>query len=209
MKKFGVLLLAAILAAALTGCGRWGILSHDMDDLPERLMDQRGGFSLPDGGSAPQADSGASESEPGGYTITGEPGDVMSTCFFDFTVKSAAIVADYGGKTADDGEELLDTVIEVKNTYGSALPMSIYDFQIQWGDGDEDFDYEDDDFWGADGAMPESYQLKDGQSVTYHVVFSVPADSTDFSVSYLERFSDDTTGDVYFVYFTADPSNAA
>ena len=34
-------------------------------------------------------------------------------------------------------------------------------------------------------------------------VFEVPEDSKDYSISYLEQFSNDTEGDVFFVYFTA------
>lgn len=35
------------------------------------------------------------------------------------------------------------------------------------------------------------------------LVFEVPEDSKDYSISYLEQFSNDTEGDVFFVFFTA------
>ena len=41
------------------------------------------------------------------------------------------------------------------------------------------------------------------------LVYEVPADTVDFSVSFAEYFEDDTEGDVYFVYFTADTSGGA
>ena len=35
------------------------------------------------------------------------------------------------------------------------------------------------------------------------LVYEVPEDSKDYSISYLEQFSNDTEGDVFFVFFTA------
>lgn len=51
--------------------------------------------------------------------------------------------------------------------------------------------------------MPEEYDLSVNEERTGLLVFEVPEDSKDYSISYLEQFSNDTEGDVFFVYFTA------
>ena len=69
----------------------------------------------------------------------GELGDTMSNMFFDFTVNSAGTVDSYDGYTPSDGNQLILCNITLKNTFGEALPMYDSDFQLQWGDGDEDY----------------------------------------------------------------------
>lgn len=49
--------------------------------------------------------------------------------------------------------------------------------------------------------MPSEYGLAKGDSCTYHIIYEVPAEAKEFSVSYLEFFSDNSEGDVFFTYF--------
>lgn len=133
----------------------------------------------------------------------GNVGDTFRTVFFDYSVDSVAYPSEYEGYTPSDGMQLLDVVITVKNTFGEELPMFNSDFQIQWhdlGNGDEDYDYgiEMDD---SRTVMPSEFGLANGDSCTYHVIYEVPAEAKEFSVSYLEFFSDNTEGDVFFTYF--------
>ena len=48
--------------------------------------------------------------------------------------------------------------------------------------------------------------MDDGAVETYDLLFEVPADVTDFSIVYLEQYTDeggnDGQGDLYTVYFT-------
>ena len=114
--------------------------------------------------------------------------------------------------TADDdgyaeGNKLLVAELTVKNTDRSTVTMYDTDFQIQWGDDDDDdaFDapitYYSDAV--SDDQLPEEYDLSVNEERTGLLVFEVPEDSKDYSISYLEQFSNDTKGDVFFVYFTA------
>lgn len=133
----------------------------------------------------------------------GEIGATFRTAFFDYSVDSVAFPAEYEGYTPNDGMQFLDVVISIKNTFGETLPMYNSDFQIQWhdlGNGEEDYD------WGLEiedssTIMPYEYELLKGASCTYHVLFEVPAEAKEFSVSYLELFANDTEGDVFFTYF--------
>ena len=47
-----------------------------------------------------------------------------------------------------------------------------------------------------------SYSIPVDETVTYTHVYEVPADATEFSISFQEYFEDETMGDVFFVYFT-------
>lgn len=134
----------------------------------------------------------------------GEIGTTFRTVFFDYSVDSVAFPSEYEGYIPDEGYQFLDVVITIKNTFGEELPMFNSDFQIQWhdlGNGPDDYDWglEKDD---SNTIMPSSYELASGASCTYHVLYEVPAEAKEFSVSYLELFSDDSEGDVFFTYFS-------
>ena len=139
--------------------------------------------------------------------FTGGLKDTLKTLFFDFSVESAQWVDEVEGYTAAEGNALLDTVIKIKNTSDDdELPMSTYDFQAQWGgEGEDDYAYQPEELTG-EGIMPVEFTLSKGESVEYHVIFEVPAGSTDLSVSYWELYTDedgkDVEGDTYFVHFT-------
>ncbi len=141
------------------------------------------------------------KAEDGG--AEGGIGDTFRTIFFDFSVDSVDYPSEYEGYRPADGYQLLDAVITVKNTFGEELPMYNSDFQIQWhdlGNGDEDYDYGI-EMDSSSTVMPSEFGLANGDSCTYHVIYEVPADAKEFSISYLEYFSDETEGDVFFVYF--------
>ena len=174
MKKLYPVLLALVLALALTSCG-----------------------------------GGQSASE-------GRVGDTMETYFFDFTVNEAYLCTDYEGYLPSDGCNLLAAEVTVKNTGRSSIEMYDWDFQVQWGDGDEDFGYPitlDPETYEerepvSDEQLPGTYSLGVNEERSGLLVYEVPADAVDFSISYLELFDDGSEegeeGDLYFVYFTAD-----
>ena len=132
-------------------------------------------------------------------------GDTLSTMFFDYTVESAECPADYDGYTAADGNKLLVVSVKVKNDFGSTLPMYDTDFQIQWGAGDYDFAWAVDAFNGD--MMPLEWELANGKTATYDMLFEVPANQNDFMLVYLEEYTDkegnSKTGDLYSINFTA------
>ena len=133
----------------------------------------------------------------------GEIGTTFRTAFFEYSVDSVAYPSEYEGYTPAAGMQLLDVVITIKNTFGEELPMYNSDFQIQWhdlGNGEEDYGFciEMD---SSSTIMPSEYGLAKGDSCTYHIIYEVPAEAKEFSVSYLEFFSDNSEGDVFFTYF--------
>ena len=131
-------------------------------------------------------------------------GTTFRTYFFDYSVDSVAFPSEYEGYVASEGMQLLDVVITIKNTFGDTLPMFNSDFQIQWhdlGNGEDDFDYGivmDD----SSTVMPYSYSLANGDTCNYHIIYEVPAEAKEFSVSFMEFFADNTEGDVFFTRFS-------
>lgn len=181
MKKTLSLLLALVLALSLMGCDR----------LPG---EDNGG-------------SGEGYPDEEGYA-SGYVGTVMHNKFFDFTVNSAALYNEYEGYAPEEGKLVLVTELTIKNTFQKSIPMFDTDFQLQWSVDSED---EDNFAWPvldpiADNQLPESYELAVQEERTGILIFEVSAELKDFSLVYLEEFDDDTTGNLFCVFFTADPA---
>ena len=145
----------------------------------------------------------------------GEIGDTMHTAFFDFTIESAELADSFDGYTPADGYELLVADITIENNSGRAQPMGVWDFQVQWNsldgeDPNQAFGYpvylgEGDDATAytnvSDQQLPTIYELQDGETRQGILLYEVPVDRENFSISFLEYFEDDTSGDVFFVFF--------
>lgn len=177
-KKIASLLFASLLVCSLAGCGKDG------------------------------ADSSTGYPDENGYA-EGNLGDAMHNSFFDYTVNSAYLCDDYEGYTPQDGYELLVADVTIKNTFGDVITMYDTDFQVQWGSDAEDaYDYPITYYLGegesiGDKALPTEYDLAKSESRTGLLVFEVPSGNTNFSISYMEYFDDDTTGNTFFVFFDA------
>lgn len=198
MKKFLALLLVCLLMASVTACG-------SKDDSYNSTYTPSGDSDSGNSGS------GSSGGDEDGYTEGGDwgyIGDVMHTYWFDFTVDDAYTCSDYEGYTAPEGKQLVVVTVSVKNTFLESLPMNQYDFQIQWGgEGDDDFEWPISAM--TDDQFPDEYTLGINESRTGVLVYEVPADTQDYSVSFGEYFEDESEGDVYFIYFTATSDGAS
>lgn len=137
----------------------------------------------------------------------GNLGDAMHTVFFVYTVNSAYTCMDYCGYTPEEGNQLLVADVTVRNNTRASVTMYDTDFQVQWGGEGED-DYEVPITWYVDPVsdeqLPGEYDLAVNEERNGLLVFEVPEDKKDFSISYMELFSDETEGDTFFVYFTAE-----
>ena len=210
MKKLTALLLSAVLALSLTGCGSLSSIVNGLNN---------GGNASPSPSASADTDTGYAED---GYA-EGFLGDTMHTYFFDFTVNSAYTCQEFDGLTAADGYKFLVAEITIQNTTKVTQPMYFYDFQIQWDaqdgeDEDDAYDFplyeevtdEDGDTsytTVSDQQLPVTWDLGIREERTGLLLFSVPAGSRDYSISFLEIFSSDSgeerEGDVFFVYFNA------
>lgn len=177
MKKISAMVLACVLCLGmLAGCG------------------ENSG-----GGTEGYAQDGYAE---------GRMGDTMHTCFFDYTVNSAYLCSSFEGYTpVQEGYRLLVADVTIKNTFQESIPMFDSDFQVQWGSDDDDAYDVPVTYYGdavSDQQLPSEYELAVDEERSGLLVFEVPEEEKDFSISYLEFFEDNSEGDVFFVYFTAE-----
>ena len=119
MKKFAGIMVATVLAFSLVACG-------PVDSAVQNLA-----------GAASNKGSGVVTADDDGYA-EGRIGDVMRTYFFDYTVNNAYTCKEFEGYTPAEGNKLLVAELTVKNTDRSTVTMYDTDFQIQWGDDDDD-----------------------------------------------------------------------
>lgn len=190
MKKWLSLALALLLILVLAACG-----------------------GSDSGGSSSGGGAGSGEVQAEDGYAEARIGDLVHSYFMDFTVNSAYTTSDYHGHTAPEGYQVLVVEMTIKNTFNETLPMYDDDFQGQWTASSETGEYawpitEAEDGSGldtvADEQLPAYYELGVNESRTGTLVFDVPAGEKDFSVSHLELFDDDSEGDTFFVYFTAE-----
>lgn len=132
--------------------------------------------------------------------VTGEIGELYSTAWFEFTVKSIERVDSYAGYSPADDMQLIDVVINEKNIFEDEIPMGTFDFYI-----DENADAAD--YWVPleprdDTMMPEEFYLAVGESAEYHMVFEVPAEYNDLNLVYVEIDEDDGIGATFTIKFT-------
>ena len=219
MKKATIsLLLSLALIFSLAACG------GSSSSAPASASSAPASSSSAAGSSDASSDT-ASSTPTSGFSITatdgyaqGRMGDTMNTYFFSFSVNSAYRCASLENYTPADGYELLVAEITVTNTVSDAIEMYDTDFQAQWDDdADDAFRYpitlgpDNEELDPVmDGQLPAVYTLNKDESKTGLLVFEIPVGSSDLSISYMEAFSDDTTGDTFFVFFEADQqANAA
>lgn len=222
MKKFSYVLVGIALSVCLAGCGeeRGSVSSVREERQEEERREIEESLEEPEAEEESEAEEKPeveeepeAEEEPeveedsstGGYS-EGRFGDTMETYFFDYTINSAYLCEEYNGYQPADGKCVLVAEATIKNTFNESIEMYDTDFQIQWNsDGEDDYDfpitaYEDP---VSDEQLPSTYKLGINDEVTGLLVFEVPTGEEDFSISYLELFDDDSEGDVYFVYFSA------
>ena len=235
-KTWGLLLAIVLLLAMLTACGSDDALNDLVADVTgEDSSAVDDGAASDDTGSEPAEtdadaapeDADVAEEEPAatgediyaedGYG-EGRMGDTMHTYFFDFTVNSAYTCQTFETWTAPEGSQLLVAEVTVRNTGRASIEMYDTDFQAQWNSpAEEDFRFpitvnmETGETVEpvSDQQLPGIYTLDVDASRTGLLVYEVPADLRDFSISYMEMFTGGETGDTFFVFFTADSSAQA
>ena len=130
-------------------------------------------------------------------SVTAQAGETVSTVLFDFTVSDPQTLESYSSIAIPDGEKLVSMNLTVSNTSEQSYTMFAQDFQIQWGDGDDDFGTclaaIDDDM------IPYSYALGPGKSYTGTMLVFVPEDCTQLTVAYQEMKANGDKATAYFV----------
>lgn len=133
----------------------------------------------------------------GSKSVQAQVGETVSTVLFDFTVSDPETLDSYPNIEIPEGEKLVSMNLTVNNTSEETYRMFAEDFQIQWGDGDEDF--------GTclasvdESMMPYSYKLEPGQSHSGNMMVLVPSDCNQITVAYQEMKANGDKATAYFV----------
>lgn len=226
MKKFTLALVGIALAFSLVGCGSLKSTVNENKESQEQEDDREERETREtreDRETRAARETQEEEEEPieesveepvqtegitaqGGYG-EGRMGDTMKTYFFDYTVNSAYLCDEFNGYVPAEGNRLLVAEITVKNTFNESIVMYDTDFQVQWNStGEDDYDFPI-TFYAdpvSEEQLPAEYELGINKDRTGLLVFEIPKDRKDFSISYLELFDDDSEGNVFFVFFTAE-----
>lgn len=130
-------------------------------------------------------------------SVTAQAGETVYTTLFNFTVSDVQTIDSYTGVDIPEGSKLVSMQLTVENTSDESYTMFAEDFQLQWGDGDDDFgtclEAVDDDM------VPYSYELEPGQSHTGTMLVTVPEECTQLTVAYQEVKASGKAGTAYFV----------
>ena len=132
--------------------------------------------------------------------------DKVSTAFFEYRVEDVSVHQDYCGMSAREGCRIVVVDLAIKNKENYKLPMSRYDFRLQWGLEGEDFVYSES--WYYQEQLQEEYEIPEKESVQGQLVFQVLQEEQNLCLAYLEIFENDTQGDAYFTCFTVEPAEA-
>ena len=130
-------------------------------------------------------------------SVQAQAEETVSTVLFDFTVSDPETLDSYTGIDIPDGQKLVQMFLKVSNTSDQTYTMFAEDFQIQWGEGENDF--------GTcleavdDYMMPYSYQLDPGKTYSGMMLVLVPEDCTQLTVAYQEMKASGDKATAYFV----------
>ena len=188
MKKCFAAALTAMMVLSLAGCGKTGIADE--------------------GNNWVEADENitATELEDGTFYYEGAMGSTMKTAWFDYSIDSAYYTTEeLGGYAPAEGNELVVVELTLKNTFGQSVPMGYGDFDLEWGNGDDDFSYpiiESESI--VDDQFPSEYELEAKETRTGYLVFEAPEGTENFGVGFIELYENDTEGNGFWVYFTAE-----
>ena len=125
--------------------------------------------------------------------VTGTLNKSYSTQWFDFTVHSIKTAYSYSGYDVDDGWKFVIVNVTETNTFGEPIPMSVYDFELGTEIPEEEDRWPLEPLDDSPQMMPEEFELADGESATYDVVFVIPDEIVDISFIYVELDDTDAT----------------
>ena len=134
----------------------------------------------------------------GGATSTRAKADeTVHTALFDFTCGQAEVIDSYSGIDIPEGDKLVQFHISVTNTSDETYDIFKDDFQLQWGDGDDDFGVA---IYPVTPEMfPNDTKLEPGATVEGNMLIAVPGDSATLTVAYQEVLGNGNDGNNFFV----------
>lgn len=178
-KKWLVALLSVMLVFLFAGC--------DLEQLSTQLTAQGREY---------------------GQTYTGKDDDTLTSSFFSFQVTSAALVPDFADYVPDNPDHaFLVLDMHIVNVFkdDDSIPMFSTDFDCSWGEGEDRTTVFPEDHFD-DSMLPDEWTMLKNDKTDGKLVFIVPADQTQFEISYVELWDDDFEGNTYTILVTPDRS---
>lgn len=139
--------------------------------------------------------------ESGNY-YDAEEKEFLQTSFFKYAVISSETLGVMGNSAPkDEDKTFLSVEVKFKNVFEKAIPMSIYDFELQWDNGNS-VTYAENKF--TDSQIPDEWEMKLDETVSGNMVFVVPKDAESFSLVYKEKWDDGFEGNTYAIEFSLE-----
>ena len=123
--------------------------------------------------------------------------ETVHTALFDFTCGQAEVIDSYNGIDIPEGDKLVRFELTVYNTSDETYQIFKDDFQLQWGDGDNDFGVALESV--NDLMMPDATELIPGEAHVGQMLVAVPQDTTTLTVAYQEILESGEDGNNFFV----------
>lgn len=123
--------------------------------------------------------------------------ETVHTTLFDFTCGQPETIEKFGNIAIPEGDKLVQFHISVTNTSDETYDIFKDDFQLQWGDGDNDFGVA---IYPVTPEMfPNDTKLEPGATVEGNMLVAVPSDSATLTVAYQEVLGNGNDGNNFFV----------
>ena len=123
--------------------------------------------------------------------------ETVHTALFDFTCGQASTLDEFGSLEIPEGNKLVQFHMTVTNTSDETYEIFKDDFQMQWGDGDDDFGIAM--YPLTTDMFPIETELAPGDSVEGDMMVYVPTDAATLTVAYQEILGNGNDGNNFFV----------
>jgi hypothetical protein len=121
--------------------------------------------------------------------VTGEIGEDYRTRWFSFNIESIEEVTEYAGYEPPEGSVLMDVVVTETCVFEESIPMGTFDFYMDAEDFPE-YVYPIEEPLD-DAMMPSEFELIPDETVTYHMLYEIPARHEKLVLKYTELDADD------------------
>lgn len=130
------------------------------------------------------------------------PDDTVKTAFFNVKVNNITTESEIEGYVPEDAAHQFIVVnMTVENTYEDfdSITMFCDDFELTWDELEGETTFPEYQFY--EQQLPDSYELKYGESKTGNLVFITPRNITDYKLKYYEIWDDNFIGNTYYINF--------
>lgn len=193
MKK---IILTALAGLMLVGCAKNKTLEEAVSDYNSRNGKEEASETL----------------NPVDLSVAdGKVGEKIETYFYYFTVNNAYFTQQYGSYEAKKDRKLVVVNVTLENILSKSIAMSALEFQVQWGEGEEEFtsgitydlDAHSEIDPVKDTQFPNTFSLDANEERTGDLVFEVPQETTTIDFCTMDSFEDASIeAGTYFVTLT-------